>query len=120
MAFPEHMSFREAESLRVGEMIDIRGPLGACMPVTITALFKRFGAIETRTRSNKKLMLSYIHELYKLAAHKSWSHRPAHRLTDIPPCSFVDINIPDRNGWRRATFKEPSVYSGQILVLLNF
>ena len=118
MAFPEHLSLREAQSLAVGDMVDFRLPNGRYVGVEITGLSRNsdYGGIFMQYASHGKFN-AYRQEWHKLAAYESVSKRPAHRLLHLKRGSVVDINIKgDNRGWRKGVISKLHQNSGQVAV----
>eukprot|EP01083_Nonionella_stella_P288952 983301_1 len=120
MSFKSHLSFLEAHKLKVGDKIDHRNVDGYFAIGTIIHKgSQRSGSLKIHydgLASKYDTQCSYIHELYRFAAPATISRTPAHRLKNIKKGSFVDINIRQHPGWRKAEVVGCSQRSGQIQV----
>mmetsp|Transcript_43677 Transcript_43677/g.72135 ORF Transcript_43677/g.72135 Transcript_43677/m.72135 type:complete len:584 (+) Transcript_43677:45-1796(+) len=118
MSFKPHMTFAEAHQLKIGGKIDHRNSGGKFVMATIThqshsGVFKlHYDGMDVRNDTQ----CSYINALHLFAVAGSISRRPAHRLRYIKHGSFVDINVPQHPGWRKAECVGLCSRSGQIQV----
>ena len=123
MSFVPHMSFVEAHKLQIGDKVDHRNVYGKFLTATIThksksGMFKIH--YDDHISSTHDTECSYVNELYRFAKVGSISRRPAHRLKYIKTGSFVDINIAQHPGWRKAEVVTVCPLSGQIQVFICF
>lgn len=113
------MSFVEAHKLQVGDKVDHRNAHGKFQKATIiykskSGMFKIH--YDDHLTPKHDTECSYVNELHRFASAGSISRRAAHRLKYIKTGSFVDINIAQHPGWRKAEVVTVCPQSGQIQV----
>ena len=116
--FKSHMGMNEAMKLRVGDKIDYRDQVGRFLHAIIiqkngTNLKVRYDGLSEKWDS----WSDFTKELFRFAAPRSISKRPAHRFKCIKLGSYIDVNPKQmHSGWKRGEVKRLHKTSGQVLI----
>eukprot|EP01084_Bolivina_argentea_P049079 90314_1 len=115
--FAQHMTHKQAQDLRVGDVIDHREENGIVRNAMVmdkygsNVFLHYIGYLDDSNRWD--ICCSYDTELHRFASKDSISKRPAHRLKHLRYGDMLDVNCKS-NGWKVAKIKRKE--SGQIEV----
>jgi hypothetical protein len=124
LEFKEHMTFNEANNLKIGDKIDHRNMCkhGTYGKYSLSTIVGKRGS-KLKIYHNYEHPTMYVwndystNQLHMMAKPLYVSERPSHRFHNIKLNDYVDINPKySHPGWKRGVVKALSKHSGQIKI----